>query len=68
MSSKFVKHNAWNYLLLHIKVGGVVLAREVLHGLQPLVRNKYEYIQVPFDPEGRESLSSCGKISITISH
>jgi len=60
MSSKFVKHNAWNYLLLHIKVGGVVLAREVLHGLQPLEKNKYEYIQVEFDPRGRES--SCGKI------
>jgi len=54
MSSKFVKHNAWNYLLLHIKVGGVVLARDVLHGLQPLERNKYEYIQVEFDPGGRE--------------
>ena len=25
MSSQFVKHNAWNYLLLHINVGGVVL-------------------------------------------
>jgi len=24
--------------------GGVVLARGVLHGLQPLERNKYEYI------------------------
>ena len=60
MSNKFVKHNAWNYLLLHIKVGGVVLAREVLHGLQPLEKNKYEYIQVEFDPRGRES--SCGKI------
>jgi len=62
MSSKFVKHNAWNYLLLHIKVGGVVLAREVLHGLQPLERNKYEYIQVEFDPGGRELVSSCGKM------
>jgi len=60
MSNKFVKHNAWNYLLLHIKEGGVVLAREVLHGLQPLEKNKYEYIQVEFDPRGRES--SCGKI------
>ena len=40
-----------------------MLAREVLHGLQPLERNKYEYIQVEFDPEGRESVSSCGKIT-----
>jgi len=62
MSNIFVKHNAWNYLLLHIKVGGVVLAREVLHGLQPLERNKYEYIQVEFDPGGRELVSSCGKM------
>ena len=62
MSSKVVKHNAWNYLLLHIKVGGVVLARDVLHGLQPLERNKYEYIQVEFDPGGRELVSSCGEI------
>jgi len=62
MSIKFVKHKAWNYLLLHIKVGGVVLAREVLHALQPLERNKYEYIQVDFDPGGRELVSSCGKM------
>jgi len=62
MSSKVVKHNAWNYLLLHIKVGGVVLARDVLHGLQPLERNKYEYIQVEFDPGGRELVSSCGEM------
>jgi len=62
MSRKFVKHNAWNYLLLHVKVGGVMLAREVLHGLQSLERNKYEYIQVEFDPEGRKSVSSCGKM------
>jgi len=34
--------------------GGVVLAREVLHELQPLEMNKYEYIQVEFDPGGRE--------------
>ena len=60
MSNKFVKHNAWNYLLLHIKVGGVVLGREVVHGLQPIEKNKYEYIQVEFHPTGRES--SCGKI------
>ena len=62
MRSKFVKHNAWNYLLLHIEVCGVVLAREVFHGLQPLERNKYEYIQVEFDLGGRELVSSCGKI------
>jgi len=62
MSSKFVKHNTWNYLLLHIKVGGVVLEREVLHGLQQLERNKYEYIQVEFDPGVRELVSSCGKM------
>jgi len=36
------------------------MAREVLHGLKPLERNKYEYIQVEFDPGGRES--SCGKM------
>jgi len=58
MSDKFVKHKAWNYLLLHIQVGGVVLARQVLHGLQSLERNKYEYIQVEFDPRGRELVST----------
>ena len=42
--------------------GGGVLAREVLHGLQPLERNKYEYIQVQFDPGGRELVSSFEKI------
>ena len=42
--------------------GGVVMAREVLNGLQPLERNKYEYIQVEFDPGGRELVSSCGKL------
>jgi len=42
--------------------GGVVLAREVLHGLQPLESNKFEYIQVEFDLGGRELVSSCGKI------
>jgi len=42
--------------------GGVVLSREVLHGLQPLEKNKYEYIQVEFDLGGRELVSSCGKI------
>jgi len=39
-----------------------VLAREVLDVLQPLEKNKYEYIQVEFDPRGRELVSSCGKI------
>jgi len=42
--------------------GGVVLARKVLHGLQPLERNTDEYIQVEFDPAGRELVSSCGEI------
>ena len=31
--------------------GVVVLACKVLHGLQPLERNKVEYIQIDFDPE-----------------
>jgi len=57
MISKIVQHNEWNYLLLHIK--GVLLAREVLHGLQPLERNKYGYIKVEFDLGGRELFSSC---------
>jgi len=39
-----------------------MLARQVLHGLQPLERKKYEYIQVEFDPGGRELVSSCGKM------
>jgi len=43
--------------------GGVVLAGKVLHGLQPLERNKDEYIQIEFDPGGRELVSSCGKIT-----
>jgi len=38
------------------------VAREVLHRLQPLERNKYECIQVEFDPRGRELFSSCGKM------
>jgi len=42
--------------------GGVVLAGKVLHGLQPLERHKDEYIQIEFDPRGRELVSSCGKI------
>jgi len=42
--------------------GGVVLAREVLHRLQPLERNKYEYIQVKFDPGGRELVSNYAKM------
>jgi len=47
----------------------VVLAREVLHRLQPLERNKYEYIQVEFDPGGRELVSSCGEMkSLTRSY
>jgi len=41
---------------------GVVLAGKVLHGLQPLERNKDEYIQIEFDPGGRELVSRCGKI------
>jgi len=45
------QHNARSYLLLHIKVG-VVLAREVLYGLQPFERNKTKSIQVAFDPGG----------------
>jgi len=61
MRSKFVKHNAWNYLLLHVKVG-VMLAREVLHGLQPLERNETECIQVASDPGGREITSSGAQI------
>jgi len=61
MRSKFAKHNAWSYLYLHIKVA-VVLAREVLHGLQPLKRNKTKSIQVAFDPGGREIVSSCAQI------
>jgi len=61
MRSKFVKHNAWSYLLLHDKVG-LVLAREVLHGLQPLERNETESIQVASDPGGREIVSSCAQI------
>jgi len=39
-----------------------VLARKVLHGLQPLEMNKYEFIRVIFNPGGRELVSSCGKI------
>ena len=42
--------------------GGEVLARKVLQGLQPLERNKDEYIQVEFDPGGRELVSCCGEI------
>ena len=41
---------------------GVVLARKLLHGLEPLERDKDEYIRVEFDPGGRELVSSCGKI------
>jgi len=42
--------------------GGEVLAKKVLHRLQPLEKNKDEYIQVEFDPGGRELVSSCGEI------
>jgi len=42
--------------------GRVMLAGKVVHGLQPLERNKDEYIQIEFDPGGRELVSSCGKI------
>ena len=42
--------------------GGVLLPRNVIDGLQPLERNKDEYIQIEFDPGGRELVSSCGKI------
>jgi len=48
--------------------GGVVLAREVLHNLQPLEMNKYEFIQVVFDLGGRELVSSCGKIKSFLIH
>ena len=61
MRSKFLKHNARSYLLLHIKVQ-LVLAGEVFHGLQPLEANKTKSIQVVFDPGGREIVSSCAKI------
>ena len=39
--------------------GGVVLAKKVLHELQPMESNKY---QVEFDLRGRKLVSSCGKI------
>jgi len=39
-----------------------VLAREVVHGLQSLERNKTKSIQVAFDPGGREIVSSCAQI------
>ena len=47
--------------MLHIKVG-VVLAREVLHGLQPLERNETKSIQVASDLRGLEIVSSCAQI------
>ena len=34
--------------------GGVVLEGKVLHGLQPLERNKDEYIQIEVDPGERK--------------
>jgi len=53
-------------LFIVIYQGGVVLAGKVLHGLQPLERNKDEYIQIEFDPGGRALVSSCGKIKSCI--
>jgi len=55
--SKFVKHNAWNYLLLY--QGGVLLPRNVIDGLELLESNKY---QVEFDPGRIELVSTCEKI------
>jgi len=55
------KHNAWRELLVTYKDEGV-LARKVLHELQPLERNKTKFIQVAFDLGGRELVSSCEKI------
>jgi len=48
--------------------GGVVLEGKVLHGLQPLERNKDEYIQIEFDPWGRKLVSSCRKIKSAQDH
>jgi len=45
-----------------------VLAREVLHGLQPLERNETKYIQVASDPGGREIVSSCAQIKFLQGH
>jgi len=39
-----------------------VLAGGVLHGLQPLEKNKTKSIQVAFDLGGREIVSSCAQI------
>ena len=39
-----------------------------VHGLQPVERNKDEYIQVEFDPGRRELVSSCAKIKSFKSH
>ena len=50
------------FIVTYQSTCGLVLAREVLHRLQPLERNKYEYIQVEFDTGGRELVSSCGKM------
>jgi len=41
--------------------GGVLLPRNVIHGLQPLESNKY---QVEFDSSGRELVSTCEKIKV----
>ena len=54
--SKFVKHNAWNYLLLY--QGGVLLPRNVIDGLQLLESNKY---QVELVPGRRDLISTCEK-------
>ena len=48
--------------------GGVVLEGKVLHGLQPLERNKDEYIQIEFDPGERKLVSSCRKIKSSQDH
>ena len=39
-----------------------MLAREVLHGLQPLERNETKSIQVASDLRGLEIVSSCAQI------
>jgi len=45
-----------------------VLAREVLHGLQPLERNETKSIQAASDPGGREIVSSCAQIKFLQGH
>ena len=39
-----------------------MLAREVLHGSQPLERNETKSIQVASDPRRREIVSNCAQI------